>query len=774
MNKKSRMIYLLILLLCIPLLVNADSFGNSFSDIFGVIFMEAFVSIHMSFFVLIPLAKMFFKENYKKGFWTLFAIRAGILLFCDFFVTPGVAIIDFFAVFVGAFLVVPICSVITRNGKRYISGELNKYNDTIPTNIPNITENRTISGVKLKCAKCQSDVLVSDKFCPNCGVTLEGDNLQVVPSAEGTIEVPKKEIVSKASFDSIYNLSEDSLLEEFINREFNKVGIEKSTKLVPESILKKKMIFNIIFSILLFVYLCLIFIHFPIYTYVIGFIILLIFFIATRRYNLMKYLKKEIKSRPSEKISNIVMNVKTSFVEDNTRTLLFGLIIIAISLSMIIFSKPRILYEKVNGGYAVRYYAFGLTEFKTATIPDTYKGEKVVALRGNAFSNMPFLEEVKLPNTIKEIRGQAFLNDRKLVKVNIPRYLEYLGGGAFYNCTSITSIELPDTLSYLGGEAFYGASNLRTIKLSENLEEIRGDTFEYCDSLESITIPDKVTRIGGHAFYGDSSLREVKLTENSKLAEIGSSAFRRCYNLSEITIPRNTYVNERAFKESPTSIRYFGDTPVDTSNIDRDLFNTFDIFYNSSEGEYNEAMTDAKSNNLNTYLFMSGEKVLYEKYSLIVSVKDHEYGVYEIKVIAPKIRTGILSFDSNAKNNNYFFFEGNKIEYTVDQETNRLRVTIQNKDELKAKYSKSKELLINPGMWQSLDSNTSYSIRLDDYNYNLDRKFFFTINSEIYNNTQFTISRKEKIRTIDDDLMIELISDNDFNYDYTKIIVYYN
>ena len=45
---------------------------------------------------------------------------------------------------------------------------------------------------------------------------------------------------------------------------------------------------------------------------------------------------------------------------------------------------------------------------------------------------------------------------------------------------------------------------------------------------------------------------------NSKLSEIGSSAFRQCYSLQNITIPTDTYVNERAFKESPTTVNRYG------------------------------------------------------------------------------------------------------------------------------------------------------------------------------------------------------------------------
>lgn len=409
----------------------------------------------------------------------------------------------------------------------------------------------------LKCTKCGAALKVTDKFCGSCGEAFDGDNVIVE-----ALNADDKEIVTNKNFDSIFNLGDDLMLETFIEKEMFKAKIDEKTKLVPSPVLKRKTVFNIIFSILLFVYVSLIFFHFPILTYIIGAFILFIFFRSTRKFTLMIYMKKQIKSRPSEKISNVIMSIKSTFTEDKSgKQLLIGNII-AITLSLLVFIKPIILYEKnsVWDGYAVRFYAFGVTNFTTATIPETHNNKKVVSLRGNTFSNMPFLREVKLPNTIIEIRGQAFKNDRKLQKVNIPNNLFYLGGGAFYNCTSIESIQLPDTLIYMGGETFKNAKSLVSINLPNRLEEIRGNTFENCTSLSKINIPDSVTRIGGHAFYGNSSLSEVRISPNSKLNEIGSSAFRRCDSLIAITIPRETNVNRRAFKESPTQIYHYSES----------------------------------------------------------------------------------------------------------------------------------------------------------------------------------------------------------------------
>lgn len=600
-NKYKKLLFLN--LLWMPTLVFASDGNNEFPIGFALA-MEAFVSIHMSVFVLKPLAEMFSKESSKKTFWTLFAARAGILIFFDFFVTPFIAIVDFIGVFIGAALIVPICAKIT---KTRIDGRSNQVIKVTPVTTV-IPPSDQVKGVELKCAKCNALLQVTDKFCPSCGEAFNGNNVVVSENVNATIQTSTKVAVLPSNFDNIYRLSEDKMLEEFINRELTKAGIDKSLGLIPSDILKRKKILNIIFSILVFVFITLIFFHFPIYTYIVGIVILFIFFKVTRKYDLIKYLKKQIKARPSEKITNIVMSVKNTFIADNSKVIFTISLLASIILPLIIFSSPRILYEKVDGGYAVRYYAFGLTNFKTATIPATYKSENVIALRGNTFSNMPFLQEVNLPDTIVEIRGQAFKNNISLTKVNIPNNLEYLGGGAFYNCNSITDIELPDTLTYLGGEAFYGASSLKSIKLSNNLIEIRGNTFENCSSLESVDIPDSVRRIGGHAFYGNSNLSKVIFTENSQLNEIGSSAFRRCDSLYEITLPHDVYINERAFKESPTSVNYFESKKPIKNIITIPNDGSYKSISTNNYGNIDLRITDAKFENgyLQMTLHLSG------------------------------------------------------------------------------------------------------------------------------------------------------------------------
>lgn len=357
---------------------------------------------------------------------------------------------------------------------------------------------------------------------------------ETVINASAADETVTGRIVHAEDFDPLFAMPEEDCVEGFIKREMQRAGITEEQNLIPEDMLRRKNILNAILAVLLFVYISLFFFHFPMKTYVIGLIILVVYAFLTSRYQLIKYLKKEIRSRSQEKISNIVMNVKASMVPDYSKKLKWALMAVAVAGSLLLFSKPRIFYEQADDGYYVRFYVYGLTNMTTATIPDTYQGEKVVGLRGNTFSNMPFLSEVTLPDSITEIRGQAFKN-----------------------CRSLERVTLPENLTYLGGEAFYRCSSLEEVNLPAGLTEIRGNTFEECSSLLRIEIPDNVTRIGGHAFYGNTSLEEVVISPDSKLQQIGSSAFRCCDSLREITLPRGVSVNERAFKETPVRIDYY-------------------------------------------------------------------------------------------------------------------------------------------------------------------------------------------------------------------------
>lgn len=100
----------------IVLLSNNLDFGMAATDmmesdemsIWGAILCEAFVSIHMSVFVLFPLAGIINRNNVVKTFIVLFCIRLVILIIGDIINPAVMMIIDFMSVFFGAFILVPV------------------------------------------------------------------------------------------------------------------------------------------------------------------------------------------------------------------------------------------------------------------------------------------------------------------------------------------------------------------------------------------------------------------------------------------------------------------------------------------------------------------------------------------------------------------------------------------------------------------------------------------------------------------------------------------
>lgn len=499
----------------------------------NLIVTQLVVLAYMSHLVITPITSLFGEIDYKKRYWIMFGIIIPLMLVWNS-KDPSIALcLAILNVIIGFLIIVPITSLINK----FRSGPSGPK-DTNREFIKNHSFDSVI------CKECGAILKNNTQYCIICGSKINKDYLA-------------NTMFDKSKFSPVYSLSVREIMDKYIEKELVNCNFDKNTKLIPSGLLRRKKILNVLFSMLLFIYISLIFFHLSLLTYIIGLFVLLGFFVMTRKYNLVKYLRKQIKIRPNEKISNVVMNTKASLVPDKSLRSLFIVLPIAIILPLIIFFNPRVFYEDAGDGYAVRFYTFGLTNFTTVTIPETYNGKPIVSLRGNTFSNMPFIKEVTLPDTITEIRGQAFKNDISLEKINIPENLEYLGGGAFYNCKSITSITLPNTLSYMGGEVFYGAKSLENIKLSENLYEIRGNSFQNCSSLKYIEIPNNILRIGGHAFDGNTSLTTVKFTENSKIEEIGSSAFRDCKNLRFMEVPKKVRINKRAFKGSPTIITFF-------------------------------------------------------------------------------------------------------------------------------------------------------------------------------------------------------------------------
>lgn len=118
-------------------------------NIGAAIFCELFVSIHMSVFVLMPLSRIFGKDRHTKLFLVLFAVRAILLIIGDF-ISPGFTMmIDFISVFLGAFIVVPVCASLTGNRLNDIMDANSSSKKIVISTINYDTNNNEVSDLEI-------------------------------------------------------------------------------------------------------------------------------------------------------------------------------------------------------------------------------------------------------------------------------------------------------------------------------------------------------------------------------------------------------------------------------------------------------------------------------------------------------------------------------------------------------------------------------------------------------------------------------------------------
>lgn len=214
-------------------------------------------------------------------------------------------------------------------------------------------------------------------------------------------------------------------------------------------------------------------------------------------------------------------------------------------------------FRKTDGGYAIYQYD-GIDEnVKTLEIPSTYKNEPVIGLSKEALSNLNWVEEVVLPDSLKFIEDFAFYNMSSLRKVTIPESLESIGGGAFINCNKLEKFEISDkNQNYaFDGAALYNSDFSELVYILPNLDDyvIPESVIAICEQANrydqkrtNIYIPGNVKIIGEGAFHNCAKLESVILEEG--VEEIGSYSFAGNAKLKSVTIPDSvTKIGENAF-----------------------------------------------------------------------------------------------------------------------------------------------------------------------------------------------------------------------------------
>ena len=157
-----------------------------------------------------------------------------------------------------------------------------------------------------------------------------------------------------------------------------------------------------------------------------------------------------------------------------------------------------------------RYAFFSCSNLKDITLPDSINHIGVFAFSYTAYET----------NSANWENGIMLYIDNCLISTKLATYYYQvysirngtvcIAEQAFKNCSSVDEITIPDSVRNIGEWAFYGCSNLTNVTIGNGVSCIEYETFYGCKNLKSVTIGKSVTSIGKRAFYNCKNLDEIK------------------------------------------------------------------------------------------------------------------------------------------------------------------------------------------------------------------------------------------------------------------------
>ncbi len=256
--------------------------------------------------------------------------------------------------------------------------------------------------------------------------------------------------------------------------------------------------------------------------------------------------------------------------------------------------------------------------FETSTVEIDGKQTEVgvETLIFGAFNRCIALEEVVLPNTIKEIELWSFANCTNLKKVIIPDSLEKMENQVFANSNKIQTLSIP--FIGLNREEAYHLGFLFDSALIDDKTGIERDWTEsnrnsVPSTLTSVNVTDS-TVIADYAFSGCGFIKNI--TIGSSLVNVGRNAFDGCDNLYYNMYEGGKYIGN---EENPYAVLV---------GIDNKQFSTFNVNENTVAigGEVFSGCESLKSISLPDSLIITGSGNFTGCYNL--QYNEYEGGLY--------------------------------------------------------------------------------------------------------------------------------------------------
>ncbi len=125
--------------------------------------------------------------------------------------------------------------------------------------------------------------------------------------------------------------------------------------------------------------------------------------------------------------------------------------------------------------------------YRCNSLKKTIVDDSVGQLPANVFSNMDFLENIELPNTLRELPHNFACYAYQLCEIRLPDSLQILGTAAFY-MSALTHVRIPDQTEVIGFYCFSYCYNLREVEIGRGVKRIWNYAFNENKALETMIV----------------------------------------------------------------------------------------------------------------------------------------------------------------------------------------------------------------------------------------------------------------------------------------------
>ncbi len=206
-------------------------------------------------------------------------------------------------------------------------------------------------------------------------------------------------------------------------------------------------------------------------------------------------------------------------------------------------SNSPVVWDCNNNAVADDGYMYVVVDGLRYGIKD---GEAIVAKQIRTVAEATIPSEIVYQDVTYNVTGignTAFAYCSGLTKIIIPDSVTSIGEGAFFQCSGLEQITIPNSVTSIGQSAFNGCEKLQ-YKEENRLKYLGNEENPYfClvgptdRQIVTATVADDCKMIIASAFEYCEKLTSVHFSENSRLVNIGKSAFSGCSNLVNLTIP---------------------------------------------------------------------------------------------------------------------------------------------------------------------------------------------------------------------------------------------